>query len=148
MHDDLLATDSTLQPSQRRLLAALLDTLLPGDGSQLPPASETAFEACVATQAPHWLPELVALLEHVGEGFLPLDPEAREGCLQAFAASEPDRFAGFLLQAYACYYQDPRVQTAIGMGAGAPFPRGNRVIPGDLELLDTVVAGQHGWRRI
>jgi hypothetical protein len=66
-----------------------------------------------------------------------------------FGAIDPPLFQTLLTRVYDCYYQNDRARVQISVVTGAPFPQGNQVAPGDLSLLDPVIAhsGRHVYRK-
>lgn len=147
---DVISTDHPLNPGQRALLAALLDTLIPAsDDGRMPAASETGFDAYLVTQAEGFLPELVTMLEHFDASFPDLPLAERCEDVTRFSTANPADFRNLLTRVYDCYYQNDRVRLEIGVVTGAPFPQGNEVMPGDLSLLDPVIADsdRHRYRR-
>ncbi|MGD8417454.1 MAG: hypothetical protein PVH91_10380 [Pseudomonadales bacterium] len=147
---DFISTDHPLNPEQRVLLAALLDTLIPAsEDGRMPAASETGFDTYLLTQAEGFLPELVSILEHFDASFPDLPLARRCEDVTTLSTANPEGFRSLLTRVYDCYYQNDRVRLEIGVVAGAPFPQGNEVMPGDLSLLDPVIAdsGRHGYRK-
>ncbi len=63
-----------------------------------------------------------------------------------YSKTEKQAFNGLLFHIYDCYYQNSRVCELIGVRPGAPFPQGYAVEPGDLSLLDTVLAHPRSYR--
>ncbi len=148
MSDDIITTDHPLSAGQRSRLAALADTLVPASSDgRLPSAAEVDLVNAVERTAPDVLPRLAAAADAFEDAFADLDLDARVARVQAFSESEPELFAELIFRVYGAYYEDERVKAAIGVGAGAPFPRGNSIEPGDLSLLDPVVAASHHYRR-
>jgi hypothetical protein len=44
------------------------------------------------------------------------------------------------------YYSRPKTLMALGLNSDAPFPIGNSILPGDLEMLDTVFKNGKKYR--
>lgn len=148
MNDELIASDAPLDDGQREVLAALADTLVPAsDDGAMPSAKELDLSGYLAHNASDFLPELVQILARFDDGFAAEPLAARYERLKAFSEAEPELFGRLLAEVYGCYYQDARVLEGIGVGTGPPFPRGNTVEPGDLSLLDPVLANPTNWRR-
>ena len=94
--------------------------------------------------------ERVKAFSEVDDGVvarLAVEAMVRYERMKAFSETAPELFDRLPSEVYACYYQDARVLEAIGVGVGAPFPRGNTVEPGDLSLLDPVARNKTTWRR-
>ena len=147
---DTIISDHPLNPAERALLGALLDTLLPAseDGA-LPSAADVDFDRYLRTQAADYVSDLQAALERFDAAFADAPLNERVERMQEFSQAEPERFMPLLSHVYDCYYQDDRVREAIGMIKGPVFPQGNEVTAGDLSLLDPVIANsdKHTYRR-
>lgn len=147
---DPVSTDHPLGEQQQSLLAAVLDALIPAskDGT-MPSAADVNFDCYLRTQAADFVAELTSILGRMDPAFPNLPLEQRREQLREFSANEPQAFRNLLSRVYDCYYQDGRVRSEIGVVTGAVFPQGNRIIPGDLALLDPVIenASRHGYRR-
>ena len=147
---DPVSTDRPLSERQQSLLAALLDALIPAskDGT-MPSAADVDFECYLSTQAADFVADLTSILGRMDPAFPDLSLGERCEQLTEFSANEPQAFQKLLSRVYDCYYQDARVRSEIGVVTGAVFPRGNRIIPGDLALLDPVIenASRHGYRK-
>lgn len=131
------------------ILQALLDTLLPAsDDGRMPSAADTDFPGHLQRNDPGYATELDGVLETFDASFANLDLAARVAAVTRFSAGHPAAFGALIQRVYDCYYRDPRVRTAIGVSAGAPFPEGNNVAPGDLSLLDPVIhdSDRHRYR--
>ena len=138
-----------LDASQRAVLRALLETLVPASEARaMPSAAEVDFEAYLGAQARDFAPELRATLGVLGEAFAAASPDARHARVAELAGTEPAKFAALLARVYDCYYQDDRVRARIGVVRGPVFPQGNEVKQGDLSLLDPVIenAALHRYR--
>ena len=147
---DHVSTDHPLSEQQRSLLAALLDALIPAsrDGT-MPSAADVDFECYLSTQATDFVADVTSILGRLDPAFPDLSLGERCAQLTEFSANEPRAFQNLLSRVYDCYYQDDRVRSEIGVVTGAVFPQGNRIIPGDLALLDPVIenASRHGYRK-
>ena len=142
------STDIHLSSAQQQCLSALLDTILPAseDGT-MPSAGEMNFLVYLDEQAKDFMPAIVLVLDQLDENFTDAPLPARVARLEDMAKADKRAFNRLLLKIYDCYYQDDRVLMQIGALPGPPFPRGNVVEPGDLSLLDAVVARGHGYHR-
>ena len=148
MNDELIASDAPLDDGQRDILAALADTLVPAsENGVMPSAGELDLAGYLGRNASDFLPELAEILARFDDGFASEPLAVRFEQLKAFSEAEPESFERLLAEVYGCYYQDARVLEGIGVGTGPPFPRGNTVEPGDLSLLDPVLANPTNWRR-
>ncbi|MDE0692234.1 MAG: hypothetical protein OXI55_08335 [Gammaproteobacteria bacterium] len=148
MNDELIASDAPFTDAQRVILGALADTLVPAsDDGVMPSAKDLDLAGYLARNASDFLAELAEVLARFDDGFVSEPLDARCERMQAFSEAEPESFGRLLAEVYGCYYQDARVLEGIGVGAGPPFPRGNTVEPGDLSLLDPVLANPTNWRR-
>lgn len=126
------------------MIAALLDTLLPGD-SAFPPAGAVAGVAArVAAVAE---PVLAAL----PGGFGAADEVQREAMLRAVEASAPAAFERLVAAAYVAYYTAPEVQAALARGHGyaarPPQPEGHVLAPFDDAMLARQRARAPFWRQ-
>ena len=148
MTDELITTDHPLSAHERRKLTALADTLVPAsDDGRMISAGELDVAAYITAEAMELLPVLQDLLGQLEAGFDELALEERVARVQRLSEQNPEAFQGLIVQVYACYYQDDRVLSGIGLDAGPPFPRGNTVEAGDLSLLDPVVSRNKTYRR-
>lgn len=148
---DIISTDHPLSASQRFLLAALLDTLVPAsDDGAMPSAADVGFDRYLVTQAADFVPALTVVLDHFAPSFGEASTTERCAHVTLFGAQNPPLFQALLNRVYDCYYQSDRVRTQIGVATGAPFPQGNQLAPGDLSLLDPVIANaaQHTYRKV
>ena len=147
---DLVPAARPLGEQRQSRLAALLDTLIPAsrDGT-MPSAADVDFGCYLRTQAADFAADLTSILGRLDPAFSDLSLAERCERLAEFSRNEPDAFQNLLSRVYDCYYQDDRVRRKIGVVTGAVFPHGNRIIPGDLALLDPVIenASRHGYRR-
>ncbi len=147
MTNDAITTAHPLNSAQLRRLSALLDTVLPAseDGT-MPSASELDFLAYVLEQSGEFMPALVAIVNHFDDEFSDQPLSARLALAQEYSRTDPRAFDALLFRIYDCYYQDDRVRRLIGVQPGPPFPQGNTVEPGDLSLLDAVLARPRSYR--
>ena len=148
---DIISTDHPLTRDQRRVLAALLDTLVPAsDDGAMPSAADVDFDAYLREQAADFVPHLAGMLQHFEPTFADSATSERHARVRDFSVTHPPLFQLLLTRVYDCYYQDDRVRVQIGVVTGAPFPQGNQVPAGDLSLLDPVIANarRHSYRTI
>ena len=140
MSDKMITTDHPLSGSQQEILIGLLDVIIPAsDDGRMPSAGEIDIMAYIETHAPEFVAALIPGLDSLGAAFAALPQAGRVPLVEAFSLEQAGLFGTLLFHVYACYYQENRVLEGLGIGAGAPFPRGNTVIPGDLSLLDPVL---------
>lgn len=149
---------AALTAAELALLGAVLDRLLPGDGT-LPAAADTAAAAAVdryLAEQPALRPPLLAALARIRvaaaaahpDGFAGLDGDGRDAVLRSVEADAPDAFDALLVQAYTGYYSDVVVQRALGL----PSPLQPSGYPGmmqaafDERRLDRVRATAKPWR--
>jgi hypothetical protein len=147
----IISTDHPLTQIQHDLLAALLDTLVPAsDDGSMPSGAEVGFSTYLLAQAEDFIPELTTTLQHFEPSFVALSLADRCARVSEFSVSNPLLFQSLLTRVYDCYYQNDRVRAQIGVATGAPFPQGNQITPGDLSLLDPVIAnsGRHAYRKL
>jgi hypothetical protein len=144
-----MGKDDAAHPSfsadETRTLAAVLDEIIPpsSDG-RLPGAGQLGLAGYIDT-ALRKTPELRSV---IASGLAEIEALARERTAPDFATlSRADKVnvlaqQGFvfplMLQAYAAYYQQPRVLAALGLEARPPHPTGYQMEPNDLSLLDPV----------
>ena len=126
-----------LTPAQGRVLAAVLNRLVPADGA-MPGAGDagvTGYIDQALLDAPHLRRPLVDLLDELrGCGFVRLPGAAQDERLCRLAADRPASFEALLHAAYTGYYSNPSVLTAAGwLPAGGAAPE-----PFDLTRLDAV----------
>lgn len=141
---------AALDFAQQRLLAALLDELVPPRAdAELPGAGSLGLADAVdraAAENPALASVLAETLErladlaqqHGGAPFADLEPETRRVALDALAAQAPGCLPALCFLTYAAYYRDIRVLEALGHPPRAPYPLGYDVPPTDFSLLDPV----------
>ncbi len=146
----IITSDHPLSVPRQKSLNALLDTLIPAssDGN-MPSATDVGFELYLQTQADELLPILRKILEDIGDDFPDQTREAQQDIIRHFSATNGEVFQAVLTRVYDCYYQNDAVRRKIGVVAGPLFPQGNTLEPGDLSLLDPVIAhsDQHEYRK-
>ena len=149
---------AALTAGELALLGAVLDRLLPGDGT-MPAAGDTTAAAAVDRylgEAPALRPPVLAALTRIRvvaaaghpDGFAGLDGAGRDAVLRNVEADAPDAFDALLVQAYTGYYSDVTVQRALGLPSPLQ-PRGYPAMmqaPFDERRLDRVRATAKPWR--
>lgn len=154
---------SVLSAEQRRLLAAVLDRIVPpragpdGDAGLAGAGCLGVGAAIERTLA--MTPGLRRLLldglttidvtaaRQTGRDFLALDAAAQEDVLRAVETAEPDFFAALVEHTYRGYYVRPDVHAAIGYPARPPQPLGYVLQPFRDDLLTTQRGRAPFWRR-
>ena len=145
----LITSDQPLTSEQAELLSSLLNVIIPpSDDGVMPGAGELDLVSYLREQTP----EVVATIRQASSffefDFPSKSATERHQLVVEFSVTEPEMFNTLLFQSYACYYQNDRVLTGLGLAAGPPFPRGNSVDSGDLTTLDKVVRNAKGYRRV
>ena len=146
---NVITSDQPLTSEQAELLSSLLNVIIPAsDDGVMPGAGELDLVSYLREQTP----EVVAVIRQASSffefDFPSKSATERHQLVVEFSVTEPEMFNTLLFQSYACYYQNDRVLTGLGMAAGPPFPRGNSVDSGDLTTLDKVVQNAKGYRRV
>lgn len=145
-----------LSDDQRRLLVAVLDRIVPANGT-LAGAGSLGVDASIdrtLAQTPRLrrlildgLATIVLTAEReTGQPFLALDAAGQEGVLRAVEEAEPAFFAALVEHTYRGYYTRPEVQTAFGFPARPPQPLGYELAPWREELLQVQVNRAPFWR--
>ena len=150
-------------PTDEPRLAALLDTLLPGDGKHWPAAGRHGLaartremaalaptDATVAKEsADTGLDRVLAALP---PGFPDQPPIDREAVLRQIEADLPAAFDAVVTAAYNAYYTDPAIRDIIehltGYENRPPQPLGYELPAFDTTLLDPVRARGPIWRPV
>ena len=146
---NVITSDQPLTSEQAELLSSLLNVIIPAsDDGVMPGAGELDLVSYLREQTP----EVVATIRQASSffefDFPSKSATERHQMVVEFSVTEPEMFNTLLFQSYACYYQNDRVLTGLGLAAGPPFPRGNSVDSGDLTTLDKVVRNAKGYRRV
>lgn len=135
---------------QKRVLAHVLDDIIPASADGRLPAAGALGVADYLDQSLGALPGLKAMIaEGLGaldalarrrhpDGLDALAPAERAAVLVEHAGSEHSFPPILILHTFAGYYQDPHVLAALGMPPRAPHPQGYEMGPDDLSLLDPV----------
>jgi hypothetical protein len=143
-------SDTQLTDDQKRLLAAVLDEIIPqsADG-QLPGAGELGLAGRIdqaLLESPELRPVVAQGLEAVealavgrdAAGFSALSPADRKELLEEVSTTQPGLLPSLVFHTYVAYYQEPRVLEALGFEARPPYPKGYEVEDTDFTLLDPV----------
>ena len=119
---------------QRRTLTAVLNGIIPASPERgLPGAGELGL----AEVLDDVLEDSAELRPLIARG-LALADERGVADLAALDADVPGFLPSLVFHTYMAYYQDPRVQRALGLEARPPHPLGYEMEPNDLSLLDPV----------
>jgi hypothetical protein len=119
------------------LMAAVCDTLLPGDG-KYPSASLTGTHGIVASRLrarydAQVFENMARDLDVEGTQFVGLDEDGRVAALTVLQADKPEFFAFLLAATYLAYYATPPVIEAIRLDRhiynDAPLPLGYELTP-------------------
>lgn len=131
-------------------LAAVLDTMLPGDDT-FPPASAVGLPALLMAH-PHFATPTRAALALLPEGLQAADEAGRTAAVAALEADHPTAFAPFITAVYSGYYATARVleavQAATGYAARPPQPEGYALAPFDTALLAVPAARAPHYRTV
>jgi hypothetical protein len=128
-------------------LAAVLDTLLPGDDA-LPSGTRAGLDP--AAYASHQT-VLDAIARQAGglDALVRANGRARTAALQAIERTAPDLFRALLTAVLSDYYEAPAVLTALGWRSEPPQPAGHAVPAMDAPTTERLTrVGQRGklWR--
>jgi hypothetical protein len=131
-------------------LAALIDTLLPGDGAM---PSGTAAGLPLAAYAESHRPALDAIAARAGgiESFIGADEAARAAVVRAVERATPDAFRALLTAVLSDYYESEQVLAALGWPVHPPQPTGHALATMDdatAARLDRVARRGQLWRRL
>ncbi len=141
---------SSFSDHQARILAEVLDAIIPPSADGLLPGAGRIDLAGAIEDALRQTPEVLAMIV---QGLSSLDELARRRGSQDFTAlhetdrrevmeelaSSQDAFPPVLiLQTFAAYYRSQRVLEELGLEARAPHPSGYAVEPNNFALLDAV----------
>jgi hypothetical protein len=143
-----------MNDTERDLLSAVLDTLLPPNGS-LPGAGVLGLGTQVeaeATLIPANGEVLRGVLAALPPDFLHRDADEREAMLQALEAQNTARFFTLIMMAYNAYYTDVRVLKALeartGYAARPPQPQGYDLKPFDERILEKQRQRDPFWKKV
>jgi hypothetical protein len=144
------AIEPVFSAGEARALAAVLDSAVPpSDDGRLPGAGALGLAQAieeVVRRSPDFGAAVragLAALEklarrHEPGGFEALGASEREAALRDLASEQPGFLPGLLFQAYAAYYQHPRVLEGLGLEPRPPHPKGYEMEESDPALLDAV----------
>ena len=142
MSDD--KNNSGFSADEQRLLASVLDEIIPSGDGKLPAAGQLGVASYI-DEALQNTPDLKSMIV---QGLADLDNAARRRNAQGFAAlpredklqllNEQAFVLPLTFHAYVGYYQHARVIEALGLEPRPPHPKGYQMEPNDLTLLDAV----------
>ena len=148
-----MTQNAALSPDERAVHAAVVDTLLPGDGDwpsagSLDIASEAARIAALSVAG---LDPLRRLLAALPAGFATASADDREAALRSASAGEPAGFGSALQSSYNAYYTHPDVLGVVkaktGYRGGSPQPDGYELPPFDEAMIATARSREPLWRK-
>jgi hypothetical protein len=130
-------------------IAAVIDTLLPGDG--VLPSGTAAGLPLAAYVDPHRA-VLETIAAQVGgiEAFIHADEAAHVNAVGAVERAMPDAFRALLTAVLSDYYESDAVLAALGWPTHPPQPTGHTLAPMDdatAVRLDRVAQRGQLWRR-
>ena len=115
-------------------LAAVIDTLLPGD-DVLP--SGTRAGVTIAAQAAHEaVLSAISVQAGGGDAFAAATENKRIEILRAVERAAPDAFRALLTAVLSDYYEAPPALAALGWRSEPPQPTGHRVTPLDNSAIE------------
>ena len=144
-----------LSQSQRELVTAVLDRLIPPQG-EMPGAGEVgtadyldgiaAESARIARLFSGGLQDIEIATAQLGAGFYELSGDQQDEILRGVEADSPQFFDMLVRHTYNGYYSNPKVVQLLGLDPRPPQPRGNLVERGDLSSLQVVVERGRAYR--
>jgi hypothetical protein len=133
-----------------RLLASVLDEIVPPDGAEdLPGAGQLGLAAFVGEFVSN-MPVLRPVIEQglstlsrlavsrAAGGFAVLAGPDKRAVLDELAAADQAFLPTLTFVAYVGYYKHPRIVAALGLEPRPPHPEGYEMEPNDLTLLEPV----------
>ena len=137
-------------------LAAVIDTLLPGEqkappgATPLPSATGAGLEPTAYAASHRAVFDAIAAQAGGAEPFACAEEGTRTAILQATERAIPEPFRALLIAVLSDYYESSPVLAAMGWRTDPPQPVGH-LIPGmdnrSLQLLERVKQRDHLWRR-
>jgi hypothetical protein len=130
------------------LLAAVIDTLLPGDDT-LPSGTRAGVDPAAHAASHRAAFDAIAAEAGSFELFIRADEKARAALLQAAERVAPDAFRALLTIVLSDYYEAPAVLAALRWRGDPPQPTGHTVPSMDkltTERLDRVRQHDKLWR--
>jgi hypothetical protein len=146
--------------AQQRALARALDEIIPpSDDGRLPGAGDAGVARYVEAalgETPMLIGMVVESLdaleklanERHARSFLALPSTEQSALLQTLSMSEHALPPVIMIHTFAGYYQNDRVQTALGLEPRPPHPKGYAMHRNDMTLLDPVRARARHYRDV
>ena len=144
-----------LSQSQRSLVTAVLDRLIPQQGDMLGAGEAgtadhldviAADSAQLARLFSGGLQDIEIAAARFGSSFEDLSGDQQDEVLRGVASASPEFFDALVRHTYNGYYSNPKVVETLGLDPKPPQPRGNRVERGDLSSLQVVVERGQAYR--
>jgi hypothetical protein len=129
-------------------LAAVIDTLLPGD-DVLPSGTQAGLDPAAYAGSHRVVFDAIAAQARGAELFVGTDEKARNAVLRSVERATPDLFRALLTNVLSDYYEAPAVLGALGWRSEPPQPSGHSVPAIDevtAERLDRVRRRASLWR--
>jgi hypothetical protein len=129
-------------------LAAVIDTLLPGDDA-LPSATRAGLDPTAYASAHRGIFDAIAAQAGGPEAFVAADEGSRIAALQAIERTAPATLRTLLTSVVSDYYEAPPVLAGLGWHSRPPQPAGHIVSPPDAltaEQLERVRNRGRLWR--
>jgi hypothetical protein len=129
-------------------LAAVIDTLLPGDGV-LPSGTAAGLPLSAYGESHRLVLEAIAAQAGGAESFMQADEAARSTAVHAVERTKPESFRALLMAALSDYYESEPVLAALGWPAHPPQPKGHTLAATDdatAACLDRVARRGRLWR--
>jgi hypothetical protein len=121
------------------LLAAVIDTLLPGDDA-LPSATRAGLDPSAYAASHRAVLDAIAAQAGGPDAFLRANESVRMATLRAVERATPDPFRALLTMVLSDYCEAPAVLTALGWRSEPPQPAGHTV-----PTLDSLASDRLNW---
>lgn len=142
------ATASFFTDTQRELLHAILNRIIPASGS-FPGAGDLGIASYIdkvigqSVELRRLFAQGLAQIEIIcqpppGQEFSDLPDRQKDTVLLQVEATNPEFFGALVTHTYSGYYSDPAVIRLLGLEVRPPQPQGYKLEPLDLGLLDTI----------
>ena len=150
---EVITTDNVFSESQREVLAAIVDMMIPAVGEMPSAADPVIFRGILDRMAQDGSMVLTALAlieslssQQSDQAFLQLGSQDQLAVIESFKCQQVELTQLLQLYTVGSYYQDDRVMSALGLEARPPHPGGYEVEASDWSLLDPVRAKQKIYR--
>jgi hypothetical protein len=130
------------------VVAAVIDTLLPGDGV-LPSGTAAGLPLAGYAESHRAILDAIAAEAGGADPFIRTDEAARTATVRAVERAMPDAFRALLTAALSDYYESEPVLVALGWPIDAPQPAGHALTATDeatATRLDRVAQRGRLWR--